>query len=182
MIEETVKLLKGIADESRLKILASLLKEPMYVELISERLDLHPSTTSFHLKKLEKLGLVTSKKDQYYTMFYLDKAALNINIMKLISSISLESQTEEDLEQAYYNKIKDNFFKEGKLISIPVQRKKRQVILQEIAKSFELGKEYPEKEVNLIISEFHFDFCTIRREFIMNKMFTRENGIYVRIE
>ena len=182
MIEETVKILKGIADESRLKILASLLREPMYVELISERLDLHPSTTSFHLKKLEKLGLVTSEKEQYYTMFHLNKSNLNINIMKVVSGISLDSQTEEDLEQAYYMKIRDTFFKDGKLVSIPVQRKKRQVILQEIAKSFEFDKEYTEKEVNLIISEYHFDFCTIRREFIMNKMFTRENGIYVRIQ
>ena len=115
-IEETVKILKGIADESRLKILASLLREPMYVELISERLDLHPSTTSFHLKKLEKLGLVTSEKEQYYTMFHLNKSNLNINIMKVVSGISLDSQTEEDLEQAYYMKIRDTFFKDGKLV------------------------------------------------------------------
>lgn len=182
MIDETVKMFKSLADHSRLKILASLLKEPMYVELISERLSIHPSTTSFHLKKLEQIGFVTSKKEQYYTMYYINKERLNMNIMGLISTIEKESHKEEDLEEIYYNKIKDNFFKDGKLLSIPVQRKKRQVILKEIAKSFEFNKEYPEKEVNLIISEFHYDFCTIRREFIMNKMFSRENGIYTRLE
>lgn len=182
MIDDMSKLFKVLSDPSRLKILASLIKEPMYVELISERLDLHPSTVSFHLKKMEQIGLLKSTKDQYYVMYEINKEILNINIMGQLSKISMESQKEEDLELAYYNKIKKTFFQDGKLLSIPVQRKKRQVILDEISKVFELGKDYPEKEVNLMISEFHYDFCTIRREFIMNKMFVRNDGIYRRIK
>ncbi len=182
MIDEYVKIFKVLADKSRLKIIASLNKEPMYVELISERLGLNPSTVSFHLKKLENLSLVTSKKEQYYVTYYLNNEKLDINIQNIISKITIDSDTLEKREEEYYNKIISNFFKNNKLTSIPVQRKKREVILREISKSFELGKEYKEKEVNNIISDFHFDFCTIRREFIMNKMFTRDKGIYVRIK
>ena len=182
MIDEYVKIYKVLADKSRLKIIASLNKEPMYVELISERIGLNPSTVSFHLKKLELLDLVTSKKEQYYVMYYLNKSKLDFNTMEIISSITLDSGSQEIKEEAYLNKIINTFFKGNKLISIPVQRKKRDVVLAKIARSFELGKDYPEKEVNLIISDFHFDFCTIRREFIMTKMFVRDNGIYRRVK
>ena len=182
MIDNYVKLFKVLGDKSRLKILASLQKEPMYVDLLSERLGVNASTVSFHLKKLEQENLVTSKKDQYYMVYYINADKLDENIKEIISNISLNAQTLEEKEQAYYDKIITNFFRNNKLVSIPVQRKKREVILREIAKSFEVGKEYKEKEVNLIISEFHFDFCTLRREFIMNKMFTRDNGIYIRLK
>lgn len=182
MLDVELQFFKMLSDQSRLKILASLNKEPMYVELIAERLDLHPSTVSFHLKKLEEANIVTSKKEQYYTMYYIDRQKLNRNVMQIISSITTKDDNEEEREARYRRKIIRTFFEEGKLKSIPVQRKKRLIILEEIAKEFEIEKKYPEKQVNLIISEFHFDFCTIRREFIMNKMFVRENGIYERLK
>ena len=76
MIDQRVKLFKMLGDKSRLKIVSSLMKEPMYVELIRERLGLNSSTVSFHLKKLEQIGLVRSEKEQYYVMYYLEKEKL----------------------------------------------------------------------------------------------------------
>ena len=181
MIIETAKLFKILSDPSRLRIIASLDREPMYVELLAERLDLHPSTVSFHLKKLEQSGLVRHEKEQYYVMYHLNREPLNIHVMKVLREIGTTNETEEEREQAYRRKILRTFMMDGKLTSIPVQRKKRLIVLEEIAKSFEFGRAYPEKEVNQIISEYHEDFCTIRREFIMNRMFTREDGIYHKI-
>jgi len=182
MIGERVRLFKMLGDKSRLKIVNSLMKEPMYVELISERLGLNASTVSFHLKKLEHIGLVRSEKDQYYTMYYLDKSKLDFNLLEEIETYSSKALKEDRSEENYYKKIVSTFMVANKLKSIPVQRKKRQVILKEIAKSFKYDKLYKEKEVNEIIKEFHEDFCFIRREFIMEKLFTRENGIYQKIK
>ncbi len=78
------------------------------------------------------------------------------------------------------NKIIDSFFRKGKLRSIPSQRKKRTIILEHILNDFELGRVYAEKEVNEIIRRYHDDVCTIRREFIMEKMMTRKDGKYQR--
>lgn len=182
MIDERVKLFKILGDKSRLKIVAMLIEEPSYVELLSERLGLNPSTVSFHLKKLEQIGLVRSEKEQYYTMYYLDKKKLNFNLIGEIKNVASINETEQEREERYNRKIIDNFFVDGKLTTIPVQRKKRNIILKEIAKDFDLEKEYIEKEVNMIISNYHDDFCFIRREFIMEKLFTRENGIYRRLK
>ncbi|WP_258877430.1 metalloregulator ArsR/SmtB family transcription factor [Candidatus Xianfuyuplasma coldseepsis] len=179
---EYEKVFKVLSDKSRLRILATLLKEPMYVELLANRLDLHPSTVSFHLKKLERAGMVSSVKEQYYVMYSINKKVLNINVMQILSSMRTSSQTEEEREEEYNQKILSNFFKDGILQSIPVQLKKRKIVLEKIAQSFDCNRTYTEKEVNHIISDFHPDFCTIRREFIMNKMFTRENGIYQKIK
>ena len=60
--DAAIALFKCLADRSRLQILKSLSEGDMYVERLSERLNLTPSTISFHLKKLESAGIVTSKK------------------------------------------------------------------------------------------------------------------------
>lgn len=75
----------------------------------------------------------------------------------------------------------ESFFEYGKLKNIPVQRKKRLIILKEICKNFEMGRKYTEKEVNLIIADYHDDFCTIRREMIAEKLMERDGRHYWRI-
>ena len=61
---------------------------------------------------------------------------------------------------------------------IPTQRKKREIVLWEIAKQFERGREYDEKEVNEIIHRFHEDHCTIRREMIACGIMARQKETY----
>lgn len=53
---QAIGLFKCLSDKSRLQILKSLAVEDMYVERLAERLDLTPSTISFHLKKLADAG------------------------------------------------------------------------------------------------------------------------------
>jgi len=180
MFEENIILFKALADASRLKIINNLMEQDSYVELLAERLDLAASTVSFHLKKLEKAGLVTSRKEQYYTMYSLNKDLLNQSIKELIGKNKTVSE-EEERQQLYREKVIKNFMVYGKLKSIPVQRKKRRIILEEILKDFTVNRTYTEKEVNEIIKAYHDDFCTLRREFIMEKLLKRENGIYQRI-
>lgn len=78
-------------------------------------------------------------------------------------------------------KVERAFLVDGRLVDIPAQRKKRVVILERLLKEFEPSRVYPEPEVNAILSRFHSDVCTLRREFIMEKMMTRTNGKYCRV-
>jgi hypothetical protein len=98
-----------------------------------------------------------------------------------VSSLNDDNPDEARREEIYYQTIIANFFEGTRLKSLPVQRKKRQVILKEIAKAFQKEVDYTEKEVNQKISDYHEDFCTIRRDFISEKIFERSNGIYRRI-
>ena len=60
--ENAIRIFKCLSDASRLNIIATLQKGEAYGELLAERLGLSASTLSFHMKKLEEAGLVTSRK------------------------------------------------------------------------------------------------------------------------
>lgn len=182
MIENSLKIFKCLSDKSRLRIVSNLLIEPMYVELLSKRLDLAASTVSFHLKKLEAAGIVSSRKDQYYVIYKIENDLLESTLRSLIKGDADQDSEEEIRQSEYREKIIKTFFEYDKLRSIPVQRKKRLLVLEEIIKVFILGATYNEKEVNEKIKNFHNDFCTIRRELISEKLFERSDGIYRRIK
>lgn len=179
---DVIALFKCLSDRSRLQILKSLIQEPMYVELLAERLNLTPPTISFHLKKLESVGIVYSVKEQYYIIYHLKEAILDQKMIDFIRDESPETEKQAEREENYRKKVLDSFFEYGKLKNIPVQRKKRLIILEEILKSFEKGRKYTEKEVNLIIADYHDDFCTIRREMIAEKLMERDGRHYWRID
>ena len=175
---EAIKLFKCLADKSRLQILKSLMIEDMYVERLAERLNLTAPTISFHLKKLEDAGAVVSYKEQYYTMYSLKKDIFMTNIIDIIKEESTESKEQKEREEAYRRKVINAFFEYGKLKSIPSQRKKERIVLEEIAKAFEPGKKYTEREVNLIIADFFDDFCTIRRDMYSEMLLDRKDAVY----
>lgn len=180
-IDSAVQIFKALSDGSRLKILSALMDAPKYVEIIAERLELAPSTVSFHLKKLEEAGLVEKEKDQYYTVYAIKKEVLNLPLSYWVSDVYSTTDAESEREAAYRQKVIDTFIKYKQLKSIPVQRKKRLIILEHMVDFFEFNRTYAEKEVNLIIADFHDDFATLRREMIIEKLLARENGFYWRI-
>lgn len=55
-------------------------------------------------------------------------------------------------------------------------------MLAYISEAFEYGRMYSEREVNLIISDFHDDFCTIRRDMISEGLLGRSSVGYWRME
>lgn len=67
---------------------------------------------------------------------------------------------------------------DGKLKQIPSQRKKKLIVFEYMVRGLEKGRKYKEQEINEYIRQFHEDYATIRREFIMNHYMYREEGIY----
>jgi excisionase family DNA binding protein len=70
------------------------------------------------------------------------------------------------------------FDKDGRLKAIPTTRSKRLFVLQHLAGKLDPARVYSEDEINKFIAPFHEDVCTIRREFIMNKLMVRKSGKY----
>ncbi|MBR2740289.1 MAG: metalloregulator ArsR/SmtB family transcription factor [Oscillospiraceae bacterium] len=179
--ENALRIFKSLSDMSRLRIVQSLSKGEMYTELLAERLDLTPSTVSFHMKKLEEAGIVSSRKEQYYTVYSLNKDVLDESLFSVAASEPEKVDEQQKREEEYRRKVIESFFDGGKLRSIPVQRKKKVICYEVIAEKFDIGKEYSEKELDGIISQIHEDYCTIRRDMISEGMLTRDGGIYKRI-
>lgn len=176
-MEEKLKLLKLLADETRLRILNILVKEDSYVEKIACELSLTPATICYHLKKMESAGVVNCSRSQFYMIYSLNREIFDKPLFELIKDEEIVNT-----EEKYKKAVLSNFFKYGRLTQIPTQRKKREIVLAEILRQFELDREYTEKEVNEIILRFHDDYCTIRREMIAFGMVTRHHETYKRVK
>ena len=173
-MNKKLEILKLLADKTRLDILNALMKGDSYVEKIACDLSITPATICYHLKKMESVGMVKCSRSQFYMIYSLNKEIFNMPLIELVKN----DTPLENSEDKYRKEVISNFFKFGKLVSIPTQRKKREIVLSEIVKSFENGKIYCEKEVDEIIHRFHEDHCTIRREMIGCGLMKRENGKY----
>ncbi|MBR4881641.1 MAG: metalloregulator ArsR/SmtB family transcription factor [Clostridia bacterium] len=173
-MKEKLELLKLLADETRLKILNILMREDSYVEKIACDLSLTPATICYHLKKMESAGIVRCSRAQFYIIYSLNRDIFDKPLYELVK----KDEPVVDEDEKYKKDVLSNFFKYGRLVQIPMQRKKRDIVLCEIAKSFEVGVRYDEKEVNEIIHRFHEDHCTIRRDMIASGIMSREKEIY----
>ena len=179
---DAIRLFKCLSDKSRLQILKSLAIEDMYVERLAERLDITAPTVSFHLKKLADAGAVVSYKSQYYTMYSLKKDIFETSILEILQEKSDEAEVQARRDAEYRQKVIYIFFEYGKLKAIPAQQKKKRIILEVIAQTFEYDRIYSEREVNIIIADFHDDFCTIRRDMISEHLLERDAKGYWRVK
>jgi len=72
------------------------------------------------------------------------------------------------------------FFRNGRLIEVPMKRGKRRIVLERIALEFEPGRHYDEKEVNVMVGRFFNDYATIRRYLVDEGFLDRARGEYWR--
>ncbi len=78
----------------------------------------------------------------------------------------------------YYSLDTESIVQNGRLVSIPAQRTKRRIILEELARSFEWGRIYTEPEVNAMLKSFHEDVSSLRRYLIDERLMMRDRGRY----
>ena len=182
MSEELVDFFKALADSSRLKIIGLLAQQPYSVEELAALLQLKPSTVSHHLARLSEAGLVSAKAEGYYSVYQLEEKALEVKSRSLFSRDDLNAAVADIDLGAYDNKVlKDYMRRDGSLKTFPAQRKKLEAVLRYMVKSFKVGNRYSEKQVNKILSGFHEDTATLRRELVGYGLMQRENDEYWRI-
>lgn len=174
---------KALADASRLKIIGLLAQKPYSVEQLAAMLQLRPSTVSHHLSKLAEAGLVSGHTESYYNVYQLETETLRDIAQSLLVKETLPSAAASVDTDAYRRKVLDDFLlPDGKLKSIPAQRKKLEAVLQHIAQEFKPDEHYTEKQVNEILAHYHDDTATLRREMIGCRLLARAGGRYWKID
>jgi predicted transcriptional regulator len=165
--EELLNFFKALADASRLKIIGLLAQGEYSVEQLAELLKLHPSTVSHHLSRLNKAGLVSARADGYYSVYQLETRSLEEMAQRLLSREDLPAVAADVDLDAYDRKVLNSYLgPDGRLKSVPLQRKKLEVVLRYLAHQFELGVRYTEKQVNEIIARFNEDTAGLRRDMV----------------
>ena len=174
MSEELVNFFKALADANRLKIVGLLAQQSYSVEQLAAILHLRPSTVSHHLSKLAEVSLVSARAEGYYNMYKLEEAILQRTRL-LFSQQDLAAFVEDVDLDAYDRKVIDDYsLPSGRLKTIPAQRKKLEAVLCYVVNAFEPGVRYSEKQVNEMLSRFHEDTATLRRELIGYGLMGRE--------
>ncbi|PAV30450.1 ArsR family transcriptional regulator [Virgibacillus profundi] len=177
-LDRVVNFHKTIGDKTRIKIIALLKDGPLHGQALAGKLGLTPPTISYHITKLREIDVIYQRRDKNTIYFHLNEKKLEFMAKAIleIGGEKVESLIVSD-EEKY--KIINNFFNnDGKLKNIPAQRKKKLIILEHLIKGLKVGRIYQEKEINEHIKQFHEDYATIRREFIMCHFMNRQNGEY----
>jgi hypothetical protein len=96
---------------------------------------------------------------------------------------SIERNVDEPVDSGLgsdADRVLRTFLRDGRLVSIPVARSKRLVILDFLAARFEPGEAYPEAEVNARLAAFHPDVAALRRYLVDEHFLQRRDRSYWR--
>lgn len=174
---EVLDFFKAMADANRLKIIGFLAREPLSVEQLAEKLGLHSSTVSHHLAKLAQVGLVSARAEGYYSIYRLETRNLEEVSARLLAREIAPAPAARQAKDAYERKVLSTYLdEEGHIKQFPAQRKKLDVLLRHVLRSFEPGVRYSEKRVKEILAHFHVDTARLRRSLVDFGYMKREGG------
>ncbi len=162
-----------LASPVRLRIVAAVALGASTPSEVAEATGLDPDELTPALTRLLRSGLLVT-----------EAAALSLRPDVFAAAVRAESamRPAEDFgaTDPSVTRVLRAFLVDGKLTAIPVPGRKRQIVLEYLASSFEPGQRYSEAEVNAILRAFHADVAALRRYLVEGQFLSRESGQYWR--
>ncbi|MDN8589572.1 ArsR family transcriptional regulator [Chryseobacterium mucoviscidosis] len=180
-LEKIVAYHKALADPTRLRMLLLLSQGELHGQALAEKLNLSQPTVTHHASKLREAALIKERREKNTVFFSLNPYFIREHAQASVDFIFRQEEVADmsDVNETLKASVMRNFFsKDGRLRQIPAQHKKKLIVLGHLVEQLEFGRKYTEKEINTFIQNYHEDFATIRREFIMHQFMYREDGIY----
>ncbi len=176
--EVLLNFFKALSDANRLKIVGLLAQHPHSVEELAEALNLGASTTSHHLGKLSKAGLVAARAEGHYYIYSLQTETLRSMAQTLLATENLPRlYPPADEGDAFERKVLAAFTdSEGRITAFPAQEKKFLVLLKHVLPAFRPGRRYSEKEVNQLLEHYSEDTALLRRSLVEYGFMGRQGG------
>ena len=162
-----------LADRTRLRVVAALALGAGTLEEVAEAADLPLEDVALAARRLARGGLV-----------HRDGHALALHAERFGAAARAAAEAAPPPERLSDDPAEDAvlsaFVRDGRLMSIPAQHRKRRVVLEHLVRVFEPGVRYPEREVNALLAEWHADVAALRRYLVDEGLLTREAGVYWR--
>src|SRR5689334_18016586 len=184
-MQRIVTFLKVLADKSRFRLLALLSEREYTVKELAAALGVTEPTVSSHLMMLRNHDMVEMRQEGTSHYYRLTQEGIHSLLRELKEKVT-PNEADEDSDE-YERQVLSTFFQQAgvkeiktphgtfqvtlhRLKQIPMQHKKLLVVLRRLAREFEYGRHYPEKEVNEILKGFHPDCATLRRLLVDNHL------------
>jgi hypothetical protein len=176
MSENPDDILRALADPERLRIAGALASATASAAELADALDLPIMRVRRHLTRLTATGVARLEPDR--RTYRLDPETLRWAAEQVgpprDAGIALGAASED--EEAVLRA----FFRNGRLIEVPMKASKRRIVLERIALEFEPGRRYEEPEVNAIVGRFFLDHASLRRYLVDEGFLARDHGEYWR--
>jgi hypothetical protein len=72
------------------------------------------------------------------------------------------------------------FLTGGRIAQMPAKRSRRLLVLDHVARAFEPGRRYAERDVNVVLRAFFADYAALRRYLVDEGFLARDGGEYWR--
>ena len=181
-MNDPASILRVFADREKVKLLGLLCGDPLPLHTLARLAGLSEAETMRHVGTLKEAGLLEEIfADDGFRWRYQPKpvfAALSA-LKQVAKPVAANGGAGWTADEA---KVLGDFFVNGRLKTIPAQRKKREVVLRFLASKFERVRTYTEQEVSFLLLEYHEDYASLRREMVDTGLMVRENGIYRRLD
>ena len=184
--DDLLNLLKAVADESRLRMVALMSERAYTVSEMATVFNLTEPTVSHHVSKLHSAGLLRLRMEGNQRFYTINEKRLETlknyvnGIEKLPARVEKVKANTAWIEALDWNeadkKVLRDYTAEGRVPNLPSKVNKWQVILRWIATKFEPNKHYTEKQVNAILRDINEDYATVRRYMIDFGYMRRELG------
>jgi hypothetical protein len=165
---------KALSQMDRLRIIGELTKQSLSDHELANNLDLPAQEIQRQLLVLSQAGIIRKLREQWS----LDEKSVESLSRNQLAGQSRETYTPDaSLEpDEKRRKVLSVFLKaDGSIKQLPVDPGKLQIILDYLLEAFSSGIIYTEKEVNMIIKQFHIDSAGLRRALIDRGMLERKS-------
>lgn len=172
-MSEAGELLGLLAERDRLRVVAALVLGAGTTAEIAAVAGLSTREAARALHRLQSGGLVSGGKGGWALLAERFSAAAR-------AAAPPPAQDDHGAADAAMATVLRAFLKGGRLVSMPAARSKRRVVLDHIARVFEPGVRYPERDVDTVLRAFYPDYAALRRYLVDEDFLAREAGIYWR--
>lgn len=170
-------LLAALADEPRMRVFSAVLLGAEGTDEVASRARLRDRDALAALAVLESVGLVGRDGDVWTAR----PDAIRAAVVASRRSPAPRTYVGQRTGDARTAAVLRTFMPDGRLEQVPAARAKRLVVLDHLARAFEPGVRYPERDVNAMLSAFHDDYAALRRYLVDEEFLAREGGTYWRI-
>jgi DNA-binding HxlR family transcriptional regulator len=176
---QLLRFFQVFSNESRLKIIGHLANGDRSVGELAQLLELKEPTISHHLAELKGSGLVNVRAEGTMRIYQLNTKAMEAISKDIFARPNLAALVKPS-DMTEEERILRNWVKDGHIIDIPAQEKKKQIVLRWLAGQIDPQRRWTEREFSDWLAGYNEDYALLRRFLVDNGYMTREKGIYWR--